>query len=501
MSLLSSLAANWREQRQEDKDEESLVIGIDFGTTQALFLSFGVLYPLTRDSSFSGVAWATAADMSQGKINIIKTWPGGFPRQVKAPTELYYENGQIKWGFKVPHDCDPILWFKLLLLKDKDLGEDLRCSDITIQARRLMKQVDKTAEELVTDYLRLLWEWTLKSIRESQGESNVNAVQLHVMLTALAIWKDYARASMAKAAHAAGILENRPVGQTTHSFAPEPEAAALSTLGEPNHHVKKGDVYIICVTPAAGRENIKGIFAESLRGINAMVDGQIKKAREKRLPVTGIVLVGGVGYNLYLHGHRKNRYSAFGIDILHLGGEKPRTAIAKGADGPDDLQLSTALAGLSIKIDSAISRLNIGVKCRRKFIPGKHLEQDKFWSAAEGHYRAKNQGDSVSYSTSVSHDFYKLLNRSGEKVKATLYSCEDDVPLNRYEPHLSGLCNITFKVDNYKQLKTHYHATTGAEMKRLDYEIVLKPSEASSELTVLVDGKKLGGANVEIKYS
>lgn len=78
------------------------------------------------------------------------------------------------------------------------------------------------------------------------GESALDGMQLHVVLTVPAIWKDYARESMARAAYAAGIVENRPAGQTTLSFAPEPEAAALSTLSESDHRVKKRNVYVIC---------------------------------------------------------------------------------------------------------------------------------------------------------------------------------------------------------------------------------------------------------------
>ena len=42
------------------------------------------------------------------------------------------------------------------------------------------------------------------------------------------------------------MLDERLAGDTRLSFAPEPEAAALSTLTEPGRKVHKNDVYLVC---------------------------------------------------------------------------------------------------------------------------------------------------------------------------------------------------------------------------------------------------------------
>lgn len=102
--------------------------------------------------------------MSRGEVNVITTWPGCYLEQSKAPTELFYENGDVKWGFEVACDCDSFRWFKLLLLKDEDLGDEFVASESIIRARQMLEQANKTAEDLVADYLRSLWAWTLKSI-------------------------------------------------------------------------------------------------------------------------------------------------------------------------------------------------------------------------------------------------------------------------------------------------------------------------------------------------
>jgi hypothetical protein len=196
--------------------------------------------------SYSGVAWATVADFQSDQINLITTWPGTGREEGKVPTELFYEDDEIMWGYEVPVDGDPIRWFKLLLLKDEDLAEEFRSSEFILRGRKMLKENNKTATELIADYLHALCRYTLEQINKSRGESVVDALRFHIVITIPAIWKGYARQGMEEAAKRSGILGRRPAGETTLSFAPEPEAAALSTLSEPGRKTKQGDVYMIC---------------------------------------------------------------------------------------------------------------------------------------------------------------------------------------------------------------------------------------------------------------
>lgn len=196
--------------------------------------------------SYSGVAWATVADFESERINLITTWPGTGREEGKAPTELFYEHDQVMWGYEIPRDADPVRWFKLLLLKDEDLGEELRSSEYLLRGRKMLRENGKTAVNLVADYLRLLWKHVMNVIKKARGASVVDALPFHVVVTVPAIWKPYARQSMEKAAQESGILGRRAAGATTLSFAPEPEAAALASLSDPGQRPKKDDIYIIC---------------------------------------------------------------------------------------------------------------------------------------------------------------------------------------------------------------------------------------------------------------
>ncbi|RWA10740.1 hypothetical protein EKO27_g4359 [Xylaria grammica] len=212
----------------DDNNDDILVIGIDFGTT------------------FSGVAWATVADFNSNQINIVNNWPGMKTQEGKVPTEIYYENGSMSWGSLIPSDCDPVRWFKLLLVHEEDLEPELKSSEFIHKARKFLAEEDKTAVDLIADYLRVLWVHTLQTIAKARRQVVLDALRLHVVITVPAIWKGYARSYMEQAARQAGILEERLAGTTALSFVPEPEAAGLSTLSEPERKISKDDVFVVC---------------------------------------------------------------------------------------------------------------------------------------------------------------------------------------------------------------------------------------------------------------
>lgn len=150
------------------------------------------------------------------------------------------------WGFQVENTEQALQWFKLLLLKEEDMWRDLRESDQLVKARRLLREWGKTAQECIADYLRALWNHTLKMMRKGHAKSLIESLQFHVVITIPAIWKDYARDAMRNAAEKAGICQYRSAGQTTLDLAPEPEAAGLAALLEYGSAIGPGDVYVIC---------------------------------------------------------------------------------------------------------------------------------------------------------------------------------------------------------------------------------------------------------------
>ncbi|KAJ5747486.1 uncharacterized protein N7511_009182 [Penicillium nucicola] len=209
--------------------DEVLVVGIDFGTT------------------FSGVAYATASEFLKGTISTISEWPGCGADEGKAPTEIDYDNGITSWGYDIHPDADPVRWFKLLLLKNEDLQDDVKSSEFFLLAKEKVRMEGLQPLDLVADYLRLLWAHTMKMIEKSRGDQFLPALRFHIVISVPAIWKGYARQSMEEAAKMAGLLAPREIGKTRLSFVLEPEAAGMATLAEPEHKelVQAGNVWLI----------------------------------------------------------------------------------------------------------------------------------------------------------------------------------------------------------------------------------------------------------------
>lgn len=185
-------------------------------------------------------------DIKEGQVYPVTRWPGCNREEAKAPTELFYEDDKLLWGFEVPNDADPVRWFKLLLLKEEDLDPDTRVSEPLLRARKMLKENGKSETDLIADYLRKLWQHVLAVMAQDRGKTIVDELRFHVVITVPAIWKGYARQGMKKAAKQSGVLDHRAAGQTTLSFVPEPEAAALATLSEPGRKVQPNDVFVVC---------------------------------------------------------------------------------------------------------------------------------------------------------------------------------------------------------------------------------------------------------------
>ncbi|KAJ3961879.1 hypothetical protein N0V92_001443 [Colletotrichum tropicale] len=216
-------------------NENVIIIGIDFGTT------------------FSGVSWAFSGQPNE--IEVITNWEAelNFNSDTeKTPTTLLYSGmqGQASWGYGIPADTahEPLKWFKLLLIDREDLPKNLQDSMQIAIAQKLMDDANKAPTDVISGYLRRLWNHSIECIGDSISKELVKMCKFHVVITLPAIWPDYAKARMRKAAKDAGILKHRPAGPTHLSFISEPEAAALATMRDlgcrPN--IKVGDHFVVC---------------------------------------------------------------------------------------------------------------------------------------------------------------------------------------------------------------------------------------------------------------
>lgn len=161
------------------------------------------------------------------KIHLITNWTNPSATYVnttadKVPTIICYCNGSpSKWGYEAAVTDEPSFqWFKVLLepnSKYRDKVQPVHTSNM------LLGTLNKTAQDVAADYLRLLWQYTEEDIRKHTQTDWKEIYSVKVIITVPAMWSPPAREQTRKAALAAGITE-----QVT--IVTEPEAAALAVF-------------------------------------------------------------------------------------------------------------------------------------------------------------------------------------------------------------------------------------------------------------------------------
>lgn len=222
---------------------------------------------LTSCHSFSGMSFLHSG--SPNEIQVLMGIDTISKMVEKVPSAMQFSDSddlQIEsWGNRALHDPSSLKWFKLLLLKEEDLSDEIRDSEHLQEARDQLEELEVTAEEVIGQYLKQLWEASLKKVKARILDETVDMSRFHVVVTLPAICQsshvpvkhdhcegyrcgaytdaqfvfagpEYAKQGMKAAVRFAGILKDRPgVSRTVVSFISEPEAAALASMDRLNH--------------------------------------------------------------------------------------------------------------------------------------------------------------------------------------------------------------------------------------------------------------------------
>ncbi|KAF4633007.1 hypothetical protein G7Y89_g5117 [Cudoniella acicularis] len=212
-----------------------VVVGIDYGTT------------------YSGAAWAKSGALDQ--VEVISQWSShtlGATDSEKVPSDIAYNLSGIpcKWGFQVNADDNPFRWTKLLLTNRSLANMANSQENVLDNTRRLLKQYQKSAIDVIADYLKFLWKHILDRLQKRLTVPVLNNMLLKVVLTIPAIWDHSSQENMLAAARKAGIDAYRTCGKTEIKLIAEPAAAALATYVDSglrvNPVVKAGDSFLVC---------------------------------------------------------------------------------------------------------------------------------------------------------------------------------------------------------------------------------------------------------------
>ena len=159
-------------------------------------------------------------------VRVINDWPhphGLLGNQDKVPTAIVYDNsGKVtKWGYDVGiGDSNVFRWIKIMLdPSHKYFNETPNVKEMLTSLDKL----NKTIEDVVTDYLRCIWEYTVDHLKRKKGDNFQELYTLNVVLTVPAVWSALAKDRTLRAAKRAGL-------PSRSRLVTEPEAAALALL-------------------------------------------------------------------------------------------------------------------------------------------------------------------------------------------------------------------------------------------------------------------------------
>jgi len=199
--------------------------------------SFGFKSSALTAARYSGVAWAL--NRGNKHVNLITDWENptanySNPNSDKVPTLISYNESGAAWGFEAAVTKGSTLrWFKILLEPENKYE---KTPEQVIDSKANLEKLGKTAQDAVTDYLRLLWSYALEHIRKHIPKDDDDNQSPKVVITVPAMWSDAAKELTRQAAEDAGIPGDI-------SLVSEPEAAALAEFKD---KVKKGEPLTVC---------------------------------------------------------------------------------------------------------------------------------------------------------------------------------------------------------------------------------------------------------------
>ncbi|KAJ5196017.1 hypothetical protein N7449_006496 [Penicillium cf. viridicatum] len=268
-------------------------------------------------------------------------------------------------------------------------------------------------------------------------------------------------------------------------------------------HIKRGIIHF----------SRKVFDARATPGILKLVATQIDKAQGKGLSVTGIVLVGGLGCSDYLLESLEAKYDSQDIGIYRSEDkDQVRSAICRGAilkgliAAPIDDYIPNAP-----RILSTISRTSLGIPMMLDFQEGVHRKKNKIFDEVEGCYKVRDvmhwyikKGKEVETDRPIKKKMYTswgMEDHLPSSLNFQIFQCESEHP-PKYKTHLVTLhSTIEFQLGNFGYSAWEVHtASNGRRFKKLCYILEMVPSGASTEISVWIEGQRLGSKYISVQF-
>ncbi|KAI1307114.1 hypothetical protein F5Y03DRAFT_405699 [Xylaria venustula] len=246
-------------------------------------------------------------------------------------------------------------------------------------------------------------------------------------------------------------------------------------------------------------DELRPIFDKIIAQINELATKQITaiKAKTRKQPKL-LILVGGFGRSPYMFTYLKGALKS-GITVLQARGDKPWTAICRGAtiSRADELN-PTAVKQLQVQ--SRIARSNYGWVYRALFDSGIHDPRDKCWDDIQGMWLADNQmqwvikrGDDISLQKTKTYDYFQPWaadERGQPNIEKTVHCCDDANPPSRMEEHIRPVATFTYQVPKPVETLEKVFKDKLNFYRMWRYEWKVSVSGASFDVTLISDGKE-----------
>ncbi len=164
---------------------------------------------------------------------MLDNWVDGVPHCEKLPSRIAYaeDNPGLEKdtiGYEVKADMKSYTWMKLLLPGNAE-NDNTRVARLAENARHGMLELPcgKTAQDVVTDFLKCLYERAMENLNEETPGKMLAARPIEFWLTTPALWDDRTNNLARNCALKAGFGA-RPIDEVY--IMSEPEAALLCNL-------------------------------------------------------------------------------------------------------------------------------------------------------------------------------------------------------------------------------------------------------------------------------
>ncbi|KAI3575325.1 hypothetical protein IWW34DRAFT_703335 [Fusarium oxysporum f. sp. albedinis] len=248
------------------------------------------------------------------------------------------------------------------------------------------------------------------------------------------------------------------------------------------------------------RENV---FDPVVEQVKQLVQKQVDAVKHKyKKKPKFVILVGGFGRSLYLHEHLQDAVGNR-IDVLQQDGEKPWTAVLRGAV-LHGLARTNHTSSITVAVASRVSRHSYGTLVNiLPFDAKEHDAKDRVWDDGQQEFLAVEQtrwfveiGDSVSTYDPVCASFWQDLTSPDQDLQIDIVTSDASTPPTRKDDSVKPMCVIkSSELPKWDTIPV-WTNEDGQVFHRITYELRMISDGSSLEFQVYYKNKSIACGSV-----